>query len=102
MDTTPFIPPARVTIVAGKGGVGKPTVSAALAWLAARSGLTTLVVEVEGRSGLPALFGHPDPLTYEEAVLLPAGAAGPGAAEGRGRTLTPDDALTAGPEHHGT
>ncbi len=93
MDHAPFTPPARVTIVAGKGGVGKTTVSAALAYLAAQSGLTTLIVEVEGQSGLPALFGQPDALTYHEAVLLAAGAAGPGAAEVRARTLTPDDAL---------
>lgn len=90
MDPKAFRPPARVTIVAGKGGVGKTTVSAALAYLAAASGYRVLIVEVEGKSGLPALFGHPDQLTYEEAVLLDAGA---GTAELRARTLTPDDAL---------
>jgi Mrp family chromosome partitioning ATPase len=101
LDSPAFSPPARVTIVAGKGGVGKTTVTAALAFLAARSGLTTLVVEVEGKSGLPALFGHEDPLTYQEAVLLAAGAAGPGSAEVRARTLTPDDALVEYLEDHG-
>ena len=101
MDPAPFTPPARVTIVAGKGGVGKTTVSAALARLAARSGLTTLIVEVEGKSGLPALFGRTDPLTYHETVLLPAGGAGPGSAEVRARTLTPDDALVEYLEDHG-
>jgi anion-transporting ArsA/GET3 family ATPase len=90
-----------VTIVAGKGGVGKTTVSAALAHLAAQSGVMTLVVEVEGQSGLPALFGHPGPLTYHETVLLPAGAAGAGSAEVRARTLTPDDALVEYLEDHG-
>jgi anion-transporting ArsA/GET3 family ATPase len=101
VDPAPFTPPARVTIVAGKGGVGKTTVSAALARLAARSGLTTLIVEVEGKSGLPALFGRTDPLTYHETVLLPAGGAGPGSAEVRARTLTPDDALVEYLEDHG-
>ncbi len=86
-----FRPPARVTIVAGKGGVGKTTVSAALAHLAAASGLHALIVEVEGKSGLPALFGRADPLTYTAATLLAAGVAGPGSV--RARTLTPDDAL---------
>jgi anion-transporting ArsA/GET3 family ATPase len=88
-----FRPPARVTIVAGKGGVGKTTVSAALAYVAAASGLRTLIVEVEGKSGLTDLFDQTEALSYEETVLLPAGAAGPGSAELRARTLTPDDAL---------
>jgi anion-transporting ArsA/GET3 family ATPase len=101
VDSAPFVPPARVTIVAGKGGVGKTTVSAALALLAARAGLTTLIVEVEGQSGLPVLFGHPDALTYQETLLLPAAAAGPGSAEVRARTLTPDDALVEYLESHG-
>jgi anion-transporting ArsA/GET3 family ATPase len=90
-----------VTIVAGKGGVGKTTVTAALANLGARAGLTTLIVEVEGKSGLAALFGRPEPLTYQETVLQAAGAAGPGSAEIRARTLTPDDALLEYLEDHG-
>jgi len=101
LDPASFTPPARVTIVAGKGGVGKTTVSAALARLAARSGLTTLIVEVEGKSSLPALFGSAAPLTYQEVVLLAAGEAGPGSAEVRARTLTPDDALVEYLEDHG-
>jgi anion-transporting ArsA/GET3 family ATPase len=101
VDPAAFTPPARVTIVAGKGGVGKTTVTAALASLAARAGLTTLVVEVEGKSGLGALFGRPEPLTYREEVLQPAGAAGPGSGEVRARTLTPDDALVDYLDSHG-
>ena len=78
-------------MVAGKGGVGKTTVSAALARAAARSGLTTLVVEVEGKSGLPGLFGQPE-LGYDEATLARGG--GPdGSADVLARALTPDDAL---------
>jgi anion-transporting ArsA/GET3 family ATPase len=96
-----FTPPARVTIVAGKGGVGKTTVTAALASLAARAGLTSLIVEVEGKSGLGALFGRPEPLAYREEVLQEAGAAGPGSAEIRARTLTPDNALVEYLESHG-
>jgi hypothetical protein len=96
-----FTPPARVTIVAGKGGVGKTTVTAALAVLAARSGLVTLIVEVEGRSGLPALFGRSDPLAYDETILLAPGEAGPRSAEVRARALTPDDALVEYLEDHG-
>lgn len=101
MDPRSFRPPARVTIVAGKGGVGKTTVTAAIAYLAASAGLRTLIVEVEGKSGLPALFGRPDSLSYEETVLLEPGAACEGSAELRARTLTPDDALVEYLEDHG-
>jgi anion-transporting ArsA/GET3 family ATPase len=91
VDPALFFAASRVVIVAGKGGVGKTTVAAALARAAARTGLTTLVVEVEGKSGLPGLFGQPD-LAYEEVVLCPGG--GPdGAADVRARTITPDEAL---------
>lgn len=91
MDPAAFFAESRVVIVAGKGGVGKTTVSAALAVAAARSGLSTLIVELEGKSGLPSLFGQPE-LGYEEVVLRPGG--GPdGAANVAARALTPDDAL---------
>jgi anion-transporting ArsA/GET3 family ATPase len=89
--TSGFRPPARVTIVAGKGGVGKTTVTAALAYLGAAAGLRVLIVEVEGKSGLPALFDHSSGLTYTESELLAPGVAGPGSVTAR--TLTPDDAL---------
>jgi anion-transporting ArsA/GET3 family ATPase len=90
-------------IVAGKGGVGKTTVSGALALMAARSGLTALVVEVEGKSGLPAMFGLPDSLAYRPTVLVPEGESRPGGggAAVSARTLTPDDALLEYLEDHG-
>jgi anion-transporting ArsA/GET3 family ATPase len=97
VDPAEFLRASRVVIVAGKGGVGKTTVTAALARRAAQAGLTTLVVELEGRSGLPELFGRPG-LTYEPAVLVRATAGG---GEIRGRTLTPDDALHEYLEDHG-
>jgi anion-transporting ArsA/GET3 family ATPase len=100
VDPAGFCSQARVLIVAGKGGVGKTTVSAALARMAARAGLTTLIVEVEGKSGLSAAFGRQQPLTYEESTLAPGG--GPaGAADVRARTLTPDDALIEYLRDHG-
>ena len=70
MDLERFCAASRVVIVAGKGGVGKTTVTAALATAAARTGMSVLIVEVEGKSGLAACFGEP-PLTYEEAELRP-------------------------------
>ena len=100
MDPGSFCSQARLLIVAGKGGVGKTTVSAAVARMAALAGLTTLVVEVEGKSGLGPLFGQRDPLTYREAVMA-AGGGPDGAADVRARTLTADDALLEYLEDHG-
>ena len=96
MDIAGFCTQSSVIIVAGKGGVGKTTVSAALARTAARSGLSVLIVELEGKSGLTSALGHPELLTYDEVVLSPDGSRsddGRPMAEIRARTLTPDDAL---------
>jgi anion-transporting ArsA/GET3 family ATPase len=51
----------RVLVVSGKGGTGKTTVAAALAIVAARRGLRTILVEVEGRGGLARLLGMAPP-----------------------------------------
>ena len=98
MDPASFLHASRVVIVAGKGGVGKTTVSATLARMAAREGLSTLLLEVEGKSGIAGLFDK-DALAYGESVLVPAAAGG--TAELRARTLTPDDALLEYLEDHG-
>jgi anion-transporting ArsA/GET3 family ATPase len=47
----------RVMIVLGKGGVGKTTLSAALAWLAARRKGQTLAMECDERAPLAAWLG---------------------------------------------
>ena len=91
MDPAQFFAASRLVIVAGKGGVGKTTVSATLALAAARQGLTSLIVEVEGKSGLASMYGCP-PFSYEE-VTLAADDPELGSAAVRGRTLTPDEAL---------
>lgn len=91
MEVAEFCSTSRVVIVAGKGGVGKTTVTAALAVTAARAGLSVLVVEVEGKSGLPAMFGAPA-LGYEE-IDLEVGV--------RARFLTPDAALVEYLVKHG-
>jgi len=99
LDPAQFFGTSRVVIVAGKGGVGKTAVSAAVARAAALAGLSTLIIEVEGKSGLASLFGQP-PFDYDEVVLAPGG--GPdGAGDVRARTLTPDDALLEYLEDHG-
>ncbi|HET9729989.1 MAG TPA: ArsA-related P-loop ATPase [Acidimicrobiia bacterium] len=83
MEVADFCSTSHVVIVAGKGGVGKTTVTAALAVTAARAGLSVMIVEVEGKSGLPAMFGS-EALGYEEIALDPGITA---------RFLTPDEAL---------
>ena len=99
VDPARFFSATRLVIVAGKGGVGKTTVSATLARAAALAGLSTLVVEVEGKSGLPAMFGQAE-LGYDETVLSPGG--GPdGAADVRARALTADAALLEYLSDHG-
>lgn len=50
-----FLEP-RVLIVSGKGGVGKTTVAAALALVAARRGRTVCLAEVDRKGSLPKLF----------------------------------------------
>jgi len=59
----------RLVIVTGKGGVGKSTVSAALALLAARQGKRVLVCEVNAQERVAPLLGAPPPGgTIREAV----------------------------------
>jgi Mrp family chromosome partitioning ATPase len=57
VDPVPQLTAARVTIVAGKGGVGKTTVTAVLARAAAASGQRVLAVELDGKPVLPELLG---------------------------------------------
>ena len=79
--------------------MGKTVVSAALARAASRAGLSALIVEVEGKSGLPAMYGQ-SALEYEDVLLHPGG--GPsGDGEVRARTITPDQALLDYLEGHG-
>lgn len=112
MDISAFCRQSRVLIVAGKGGVGKTTMVAALAHLAAREGLSVLVVELEGRPGVANAFGSEIPLDYAGSVLHAAGAAvvveedqraGARVAPGtvRARTITPDAALLEYLNDHG-
>jgi anion-transporting ArsA/GET3 family ATPase len=88
LDPLAFFATSRLVIVAGKGGVGKTTVTAALAVAAAKSGLRVLVVEVEGKSGLARLFGL-GALHYDEATVLE----GAGSGYVQARAITPTDAL---------
>jgi len=91
VDPRTFCAQSRLIVVAGKGGVGKTTVTAALARMAADLGLSVLIVEVEGKTGLAAAFGAED-LEYDERELAPGI---------RARSLTPDIALVEYLEEHG-
>ncbi len=92
MDVGTFCAQSHVLVVAGKGGVGKTTMSATLARLASQHGLSVLIVELEGKSGITGAFGLTEDLGYEEIELQPAdGALGQGSI--RARRITPDDAL---------
>lgn len=95
-----FFSASRLVIVAGKGGVGKTTVTATLATAAAGAGLRTLVVEVEGKSGLGQMLGAPGELGYEE-VTVRSGLGPAGSGQIRARTLTPDRALYEYLNDHG-
>ena len=69
MDLEQFLEP-NVIIVSGKGGVGKTTVSAALALVASRSGRKVCIAEVDRKGSLPKLFGG-RALGYDPVELLP-------------------------------
>ncbi len=110
MDVRAFCRQSKVLIVAGKGGVGKTTMVAALAHMAASAGLSVLVVELEGRPGVASAFGVRDPLGYAGSVLRAAGAStGPEQPDDRvippgtvqARLITPDDALIEYLADHG-
>lgn len=73
MDPRRFLSASRVFIVAGKGGVGKSTVAAALVTAARRVGMTALLVETDGK---PLLVDS----TSDEGLAA--------------RTITPADALS--------
>src|SRR5689334_10538823 len=65
--------------------------------MASRAGLSSLIIEVEGKSGLGAAFGAGS-LDYAEATLLPAR---PPDQEIRARTITSDEALLEYLHDHG-
>jgi anion-transporting ArsA/GET3 family ATPase len=59
----------RVVIVLGKGGVGKSSLSAALAKAGARNGWRVLVMECDSRSPIASIYGLPS--SYEPAEAAP-------------------------------
>ncbi|MCH7790058.1 MAG: hypothetical protein IH940_11555 [Acidobacteria bacterium] len=88
----------RLVIVAGKGGVGKSVLSAALSVAAAKSGRGVSLVEVEGKAHLSSLLGVRS-AGYEPVEALSAAETGGGAVHVR--TIGPDEALVEWLEHSG-
>jgi anion-transporting ArsA/GET3 family ATPase len=60
----------KLIFVTGKGGVGKTTIAAALAWLAADRGKRTLVCEVDAKGNLADFF-ETAPTRFEEREIAP-------------------------------
>jgi anion-transporting ArsA/GET3 family ATPase len=60
----------KLVFVTGKGGVGKTTIAAALAWLAADRGKRTLVCEMDAKGDL-ATFYEAGPTRFEEREVAP-------------------------------
>lgn len=82
VDIDEFFEP-KILIVSGKGGVGKTTVSAALALAASRAGRRVCIAEVDQKGTLPKLFGS-GPLSYEPREM---------ASGVYGMNIVPDEAL---------
>ncbi len=99
VEVDEFFNTVRLLLVVGKGGVGKTTVAATVARVAASHGRSVLIADVDGKHGAAAAFGV-NSLSYEERVLQPAELL-TGRAEIRGRTLTADDALVEYLADHG-
>jgi anion-transporting ArsA/GET3 family ATPase len=100
MNVATFCRKSRVLVVAGKGGVGKTTITAALARMASEVGLSVLVVDLEGKAGVPTAFGGTGALGYEESELSGAESR-VGGGTVRARRITPDDALLEYLADHG-
>lgn len=66
----PFLLQKRLVFVTGKGGVGKTTVAAALALLAAEQGKRTLVAEVDAKGNLADFF-ETGPTAFEPREVVP-------------------------------
>ncbi len=70
VDPLQFLTSAKVAVVAGKGGVGKTTVTAVLARAAIRRGLRVLVVELDGKQTLTRLLPDVEVLSLSASAAL--------------------------------
>ncbi len=70
MGLEPALLDRRLLFFTGKGGVGKSTVTAATALLAAQRGKRVLLIEVDAKNNLTTLFEHP-PVGFEPRQVHP-------------------------------
>ncbi len=70
MNSVPDLIDLKLVFVTGKGGVGKSSVSAALAVLAADHGKRVLVCEVDGKGDVSSLF-EAAPTAFTEREIAP-------------------------------
>jgi anion-transporting ArsA/GET3 family ATPase len=68
--SVPALLDRRLLFVTGKGGVGKSTVTAAVALLAAEQGKSVLLVEVDAKGNLTNLFEH-EPVGFDPVSVYP-------------------------------
>ena len=61
----------RLSFFAGKGGVGRTTLSAAIGLAHARKGLKTILVELGATEQIPSLFGRSEPSGYHPKKIHP-------------------------------
>ena len=100
MEPQAFFAGSRLLIVAGKGGVGKTTVTAVVAHAAATCGLSVLVLAVDAGTNLGTLLGADAPLDDTEVTVATGlGEAGTGSI--RARAVTAPAALGEYLDHHG-
>ena len=71
MDQIKFLTASRIIFVAGKGGVGKTTVSAGLAMAAAQAGLRVLLIELDDKPGTEKILGSATSWGYEPTEIAP-------------------------------
>ena len=74
MDQIEFFTASRIIVVAGKGGVGKTTVSAGLAMAAAQAGLRVLFIELDDKPSAEKFLGSSTSWGYEPTeICVPSG-----------------------------
>lgn len=95
MDQIKFFTASRIIIVAGKGGVGKTTVSAGLAMAAAQAGLRVLFIELDDKPSAEKILGSTTSRGYGSWGYEPTEIALPsGTGHITARRITATSALT--------